>query len=100
MGTDEGEGKAEGQSLGEAEEGQIDGADGCPIRRLHRCTADFLEVDLPALMEDDCVGIRSSAMCLWSHLHIPHISLLLLVGSRLESRGDLPLCVWTTRVLG
>lgn len=62
-------------------------------------TKRFLERTLPLLLDDGSAGLRASAAELWACVNISHLSLLLLVGSRLESRGSLPYSVWKARVL-
>lgn len=63
-------------------------------------TEAFLRDDLPELLKDEDLGIRSSAACLWATLHSQEALTYLMVGQRLEFEGKLPSLLWRSRIVG
>lgn len=59
----------------------------------------FIQQELPALMSNDHQGIRASAAGIWVMLNPEPVEQLLIIGGRLDGKGDLPLLLWRRIVL-
>lgn len=74
--------------------GGKDGASGGECAPPHSEDAIFVASQLPRLLADEHLGIRSAAAALWAQLHLRSVLQVLLVGHRLELDSRLPPGFW------